>query len=87
MKNNIIESYVNNLTKSDIQSFARKNGIDLNQNETDYLYDTVKKNWKTIIYGNPILILNKAQYNLSKETYNKVVSLLNMYKAKYKDYL
>lgn len=87
MKNNIIENYINSLTKNDIISFAGKNGINLDQKETDYLHDIIKKNWKTIIYGNPILILNKAQYNLSKETYNKAVSLMNIYKAKYKNYL
>ena len=53
----LIEEYVNRLTRNDIERFALKQGIVLDNDELNIVYTYIKKNYKTIIYGNPKDIL------------------------------
>ena len=53
----LIEEYVNRLTLKDIENFALKQGIVLDKDELNIIYTYIKKNYKTIIYGNPKDIL------------------------------
>ena len=54
----LIEQYINRLEKQDVVSFGEKNGIILNEKELDTVFNHIKNNWKTIIYGNPRPILD-----------------------------
>ena len=58
MKEDIIKKYIDKITISDINSFANKNNINLNNNELNIIYKYIKNDWKTIIYGNYSYILN-----------------------------
>lgn len=83
----LIENYVNKLSYNDIDLFGRKNNIILTDEEIIYLYKTIKKNWKIILYDNPAEILNEAKQTFNNEKYAKIESLLYEYKEKYKNYL
>lgn len=87
MVNRLIEQYVNRMTKDDILRFATKNGIELNDKELKIIYNHIKKEWKTIVYGNPREILDDIKMNFDDTTYNKIENLYINFKEKYKGYL
>lgn len=87
MINRLIEQYVNRMTKNDIIVFANKNGIELNEGEVKIIYNHIKKNWKTIVYGNPREILDDIKQNFDNMTYNRIENLYMNFKEKYKNYL
>lgn len=78
----LIQEYVNRLTISDIERFALKQGIILNKEELDIVYNYIKKNYKTIIYGNPKDILLEIKSRVSPLTYNKIENLYERFKDK-----
>ena len=78
----LIEEYVNRMKKDDINKFALKQGIILNEEELDTIFTYVKNNYKTIIYGNPKEILLEVKNKVSDVTYNKIENLYIKFKDK-----
>lgn len=78
----LIEEYVNRMQKEDINKFALKQGIILNNDELDILYTYIKNNYKTILYGNPKEILLEIKNKVSSLTYNKIENLYMKFKDK-----
>ena len=78
----LIEEYVNRMKKEDINKFALKQGIILNEEELDTIFTYVKNNYKTIIYGNPKEILLEVKNKVSDVTYNKIENLYIKFKDK-----
>lgn len=87
MKEKIIQKYVDMLTKEDIVKFASFQNEILTNNEVDFLYNIIKKEWKTIIFGNYQVILSQYKNNLSVDKWNKIENLILEYKEKYKSFL
>lgn len=83
----LIENYVERLTKEDVNAFGIQNGIELSNDELDIVYNHVKQNWKTIIYGNPKPILEDIKQNTNNITYQKIENLYTKFYEKYKNYL
>ena len=84
---NIIESYINRLSKDDINNFCISKNISLDQNELDFTYNFIKKNYKNIL-GNPRLFnINRYEKNYSKENFSKITKVYEEYKQKYSNYL
>ena len=78
----LISEYVNRLRKSDIIYYAEKQGISLDKEEVELIYDYIKKDYKTIIYGNPRDILNEIKFKVKPLTYNKIENLYIKFKDK-----
>lgn len=78
----LIEEYVNRMKKDDINIFALKQGIILNDNELDILFTYIKNNYRTILYGNPKEILLEIKDKVTPLTYNKIESLYMKFKGK-----
>ena len=78
----LIEEYVNRLKKEDVNTFALKQGIVLEEKELDILYTYIKSNYKTIIYGNPKDILLEIKSKVKPLTYNKIENLYINFKDK-----
>lgn len=83
----LIKKYISKLTLNDIDSFSKKNGIELKEKELNLIEKYIKNDWKTIIYGNPKPILNELKEKLNKIQYQKIENLYIEYKEKYKNYL
>lgn len=83
----LIIQYVDRMTLSDIDDFARKNGIVLNKDEIDLVYHHIKNNWRTIVYGNPKPILEDLKSKFDNLTYQKIEHLYVQFKNKYSNYL
>lgn len=78
----LIQEYVNRLTKNDIERFSLKQGIILDKEELDIVYNYIKLNYKTIIYGNPKDILLEIKGRVSPLTYSKIENLYMKFKDK-----
>ena len=78
----LIEDYIKRLNVSDIERFALKQGIVLDKDELEIIYKYIKKDYKTIIYGNPKDILISIKEKVKPLTYNKIENLYEKFKDK-----
>lgn len=78
----LIEDYVRRLTIADVERFALKQGIVLDSDELKIVYNYIKKDYKTIIYGNPRDILMEIMGKVKPITYNKIENLYEKFKDK-----
>lgn len=83
----LIDNYVYNMKEYDVKSFALKNGIVLSDDETSYIFSVIKKEYHTIIYGNPENIFSDLREKFSLETVNKAEKLYLDFKNRYGSYL
>ena len=83
----LIENYIQKIKPDEIKTFAKENGIILTIEETNILYQTIKKNWYTIIYEDPTPIFLEIKPKLNEQTYKKVKELFLYFKQKYQRFL
>ena len=83
MKEKLISEYVNRMTIDDVNKFALKNGIILKDDEIKLIYDHIKKNWRTIVFGNPRGILDELKSKLDNNSYQKIEALYVYFKNLY----
>lgn len=83
MKEIFIKKYVDILTKEDILKFASLNDVELSSNEVDIIYNAIKNEWKTIVFDDYKIILNKYKNNFSVEKLKKIEELILLYKNKF----
>lgn len=83
VKERLINEYVNRMTLEDVNNFALKNGIILKDKEVKVIYDHIKNNWRTIVFGNPRGILDDLKEKLDSTSYQKVESLYIYFKNRY----
>ena len=71
------------LTIDQVQNFALQNDIHLNEEELQFTYQFVKKNWE-IIFQNPNLLqLDRFKDRFSEENFPKIQKLIQFYYQKY----
>lgn len=83
MKEIFIKKYVDILTKEDILKFASLNDVKLSSNEVDIIYSVIKNEWKTIVFDDYKIILNKYKNNFPVEKLKKIEELILLYKNKF----
>lgn len=84
---NFIERYMNNITIEDVNKFAQKNNVFLSNEELQFTYEFVKKNWKTILSNPNIFHLERYKDKFSEENYHKINHLIKEYSIKYQSFL
>ncbi len=84
---NIIERYIKNLSKEQVNNFALKNNVNLSGLELDFLYVFIKKNYKEILANPNLLNLDRYKTKFSEENFAKIKKLFNEYLSKYGSYL
>ena len=77
---NMVESYVNKISKDDINSFALKNNINLTNNELEFIYNFIKTRYKEVLNNPNNFSLTKYKNNFSNENFVKINGLINRYK-------
>ena len=87
MKNKLLKNYINKLKKEDIKLFATNNNITLNDNELSIIYDTIKNDYESILYGNHDKVFNELKSRVSSDNYDKIINLFFEYKKKYDQFL
>ena len=75
------------LKKEDINNFAIRKNIFLNNDELNFTYDFIKKNWQDIIKNPHMLDIDRYQNKFSQENFPKVKQLLKESIQKYSSYL
>jgi len=78
----LIEDYVKRLNIGDIERFALKQGIILEKEELNIVYDYIRREYKTFIYGNPRDILMDIKGKVKPLTYTKIENLYMKFKDK-----
>ena len=81
--NKIIERYINNLTKDKVNEFAISKNIELDDNELDFTYNFIKKNYQTILSNPSLLNMNSYKNKFSSENFIKINKLIDEYYTKY----
>lgn len=84
--NNLLRNYINTLTTDKLNELLIKNEIKLSNNELLILLDLIKNNFDDILV-NDTKYLKIIREKISTENYNKIESLFNYYKNRYKGYL
>ena len=72
---------------NDVYKFAQKNNVELTDNEASIIFEVIKKDWETLVFGNHNVILDKNKNKISSELYTKINKLINEYKNKYSELL
>lgn len=83
----LIREYVDRMTLQDVESFAIANGVVLNEDEKNLIYNEIKMHWHTIVYGNPRGILDNLKSQLEPLTYQKIENLYVYFRQKFQNYL
>ena len=78
----LVGEYVKRLTKDDVKNFALSQGVILEEQELDIIYDYIKKYYKTIIYGNARSVLDELKDKVRPITYQKIETLYLQFKDK-----
>ena len=76
----MITEYINKLKKEDINNYAQKQGIKLDKEELDIVYNYIKTNYKNIIYYPIEKTLSEIKYKVKALTYTKIEELITKYK-------
>lgn len=76
----LLTEYINKLKKEDINSFALKQGIILEEDELEVIYNHIKRDYKTVIYGNARSILDQIRSEVKPLTYSKIENLYSQFK-------
>lgn len=84
---NIIDAYINKLTKEDIVDFASKKNCNLSEEEVDFTYSFIKRNGKEIIKNPNIFDINRYQKFYSEENFRKIKQVYQEYMQKYSAFL
>ncbi len=75
------------LSMEDVNKFAIKKNIILNEDELSFTYNFVKKNWNQILSNPNMLNLDRFKNNYSLENFNKIKLLFNEYYKKYHNFI
>ena len=72
----LIREYVNRLRKEDVNNYALKQNIVLDNSEIDFIYSYIKNNYRKILSRDISLSLEEVKPKLRDSTYNKLVILI-----------
>ena len=75
----IIINYIENIKKEDIFNYGMKQGIKLDNNEINIIYDYINNRYNDII-NNTDSVLLEVKDKLNINTYNKLIELYDKYK-------
>jgi hypothetical protein len=83
----LLQNYMDNISLEQVNNYALKNNIILSNEELDFTYKFVKKNWQTIFANHGNFDISRYKNYFSEENYNKIVKLYKESLQKYSNYL
>ena len=84
---NIIGAYINKLTKDDVNKFAISKGVNLSNEELEFTYSFIKKNWKDVLKNPSIFDIERYSKYYSNDNFIKIKQVFNEYFQKFSSYL
>ena len=83
----IIERYINKMSIDDVLNFANTINVNLSDDELNFTYKFIKKNWNQILFNPSSLNLERYKNVYSEENYNKINILIKEYYQKYRRFI
>ena len=83
----LIENYIKQISKTDIERFGQQNNIILNEQDIDILYHYLKNNWQDLLYGNSNRVFTELEEKFGSEKFSTIKRLYDFYFDKYQDFL
>lgn len=77
---NMIEKFVNNMSKDDIINFANKNNLKVTNHEIDFIYSFIKSNYKEVLNNPNSFDIALYKNEFSNENYLFIKQLIDKYK-------
>lgn len=84
---NLVERFMNTLSKEQVNSFALSKNVHFNEDELDFTYNFVKKNWRSIVSNPTLLNLERYQDKYTPENFSKIKQVFLEYSQKYQNFL
>lgn len=81
---NLIKRYVEKMTKEDVKNFALSKEIHLCDEELDFVYIFIKKNWEQVIKSPNMLNLDRYKDHFNPDNFIKIKKLFNEYSSRFK---
>lgn len=75
------------LTKEDVNNFAIQKGANLSEEELDFTYTFVKKNWKDVLKNPNLFDINRYKNKYQSDNFIKIKQVFNEYYQKFGSYL
>lgn len=75
------------MTKDDVNNFALKKNINLNEDELNFTFNFIKKNYQAILANPKLLDINRYQNFYTNENFVKIKSVYQEFYQKYINYL
>ncbi len=80
---NLVARYINNMSMEDVNSFAKSKSINLSNEELEFVYLFIKKNWEQVIKNPNSLNLERYKDKFNPDNFNKIKKLFMEYSTKY----
>lgn len=84
---NIIGAYINRLTKEDIRNFSLSKGANFSEEEINFTYNFIKKNWKDVLKNPNIFDIDRYKNHYKPENFPKIKQVFNEYFQKFNSFL
>ena len=80
MKKQILEMYINKLTKQDIVNYLSKECIPASNEEVDLIYKAIKNDYNEILESDFNSYISNYKLTFNKSLYEKIIEKYNEYK-------
>jgi len=84
---NIVDKYMQRLSITDVDNFAKNKNIILTPEELNFTYSFVKKNYKEMLQNPKLFNIDRYQNQYSPETFIKIKKVFTEYFSKYQRFL
>lgn len=83
----LIKRYIDNMSIHDLNNLAISNGISLSNDELDFSYHFIKKNWMSILSNKGLFDIDKYKDKFNEDNFIKIKKLYKDMLFKYGGYL
>ena len=80
MKKQILEMYINKLTKQDIVNYLSKECVPASNEEIDLIYNAIKNDYNEILESDFNSYISNYKLTFNKALYEKIIEKYNEYK-------
>ena len=84
---NLIENYMRSFKKEDVKNFALQKRVNLTEEELNFAYEFIKKNWQDILKNPKALQLERYKNKFSEENFNKIKKIFDEYYQKFGSFI
>ena len=84
---NMIDKYMQNITKDDVDKFAKSKNVFLDDDELNFTYDFVKKNYKEMLKNPSLFKIDRYKNKYKGNNFEKIKKVYIEYFSKYQRFL